>query len=66
MTSPSTRLLNTPATESTTTQAKSGGCGCDSPSSATVERDQKLEERIAKHPCYSEDAHHHYARLHVA
>jgi nitrogen fixation protein NifB len=65
MTSPSTRLLNSPATESPT-QAKSGGCGCDSPSSTTVERDEKLQERIAKHPCYSEDAHHHYARMHVA
>jgi nitrogen fixation protein NifB len=28
--------------------------------------DEKLQERIAKHPCYSEEAHHHYARLHVA
>ncbi|WP_298921239.1 nitrogenase cofactor biosynthesis protein NifB [uncultured Nostoc sp.] len=65
MTSPSTRLLNSNATESPT-QAKSGGCGCDSTSSATVERDETLEERIAKHPCYSEDAHHHYARMHVA
>jgi nitrogen fixation protein NifB len=65
MTSPSTRLLNSPATESPT-QAKSGGCGCDSTSSTTVERDEKLQERIAKHPCYSEDAHHHYARMHVA
>jgi nitrogen fixation protein NifB len=65
MTSPSTRLLNSNATESPT-QAKSGDCGCDSNSSATVERDEKLQERIAKHPCYSEDAHHHYARMHVA
>jgi nitrogen fixation protein NifB len=64
MTSPSTRLLTTPATESPTTQAKSGDCGCDS--STTVEMDEKLKERIAKHPCYSEDAHHHYARMHVA
>jgi nitrogen fixation protein NifB len=65
MTSPSTRLLNSNATESPT-QAKSGGCGCDSTTSTTVERDEKLQERIAKHPCYSEDAHHHYARMHVA
>lgn len=28
--------------------------------------DEKLQQRIAKHPCYSEEAHHHYARLHVA
>ncbi len=50
--------------ESTPTIAKSGGCGCDS--STTVEVDEKLRERIAKHPCYSEEAHHHYARMHVA
>lgn len=28
--------------------------------------DEKLQQRIANHPCYSEEAHHHYARLHVA
>jgi nitrogenase molybdenum-iron protein NifN len=31
-----------------------------------VEADEKLQERIAKHPCYNEEAHHHYARMHVA
>lgn len=64
MTLPATGLLSFDNQEQTTTQAKSGGCGCDS--SATVEMDEKLKERIAKHPCYSEDAHHHYARMHVA
>ncbi|MFB2644739.1 nitrogenase cofactor biosynthesis protein NifB [Raphidiopsis sp. BLCC-F218] len=43
---------------------KSGGCGCHS--TTTSEMDEKLKERIAKHPCYSEEAHHHYARMHVA
>ncbi|MBD2203390.1 nitrogenase cofactor biosynthesis protein NifB [Calothrix sp. FACHB-1219] len=66
MTLPSTGLLTSSNQEPTTTQAKSGGCGCDSKSNATVEMDEKLKERIAKHPCYSEDAHHHYARMHVA
>lgn len=61
----STQFVTSPVTEPTTTKAKSGGC-CPSTSSATVEMDEKLKERIAKHPCYSEDAHHHYARLHVA
>jgi nitrogen fixation protein NifB len=45
----------------------SGGCassGCGS--SATEVRDQKILDRISKHPCYSEEAHHHYARMHVA
>jgi nitrogen fixation protein NifB len=44
---------------------KSGGCGCSSSSTETT-LDEKIKERIAKHPCYSEEAHHHYARMHVA
>ena len=44
---------------------KSGGCGC-STSGAPAEPDAKLKARIEKHPCYSEEAHHHYARMHVA
>ncbi len=28
--------------------------------------EQRTLERIEKHPCYSEEAHHHYARMHVA
>jgi len=64
MTPPVTGLSDSLVSESTPTIAKSGGCGCDS--STTVEVDEKLKERIAKHPCYSEEAHHHYARMHVA
>ncbi|ACK70551.1 nitrogenase cofactor biosynthesis protein NifB [Gloeothece citriformis PCC 7424] len=40
------------------------GCGCGT-STQTI-RDEKILERIEKHPCYSEEAHHHYARMHVA
>ena len=25
-----------------------------------------IKEKIHNHPCYSEGAHHHYARIHVA
>ncbi|MDB9445441.1 nitrogenase cofactor biosynthesis protein NifB [Anabaena sp. CS-542/02] len=64
MTLPSSGLLTSEHQEPASNPAKSGGCGCDS--STTGEMDQKLQERIAKHPCYSEDAHHHYARMHVA
>jgi nitrogen fixation protein NifB len=64
MTPPSTGLITSSITEPTI-QAKSGGCGGCS-STTTVEMDEKLQERIAKHPCYSEEAHHHYARMHVA
>ncbi|MBR8835545.1 MAG: nitrogenase cofactor biosynthesis protein NifB [Stigonema ocellatum SAG 48.90 = DSM 106950] len=65
MTPASTGIVTSSITE-TTTKAKSGGCGCTSDGSATVEMDEKLKQRIANHPCYSEDAHHHYARMHVA
>ncbi len=67
MTPSQTGIMTSKFTEEITTQAKSGGCnsGCDS-DNATVEMDSKLKERIAKHPCYSEEAHHHYARMHVA
>ncbi len=39
-------------------------CSCG-PSTAP-ELDEKLRARIETHPCYSEEAHHHYARMHVA
>lgn len=62
---PPIALLTTPTGEPAS-KAKSGSCNCSSSSSATTERDASIQERIAKHPCYSEDAHHHYARMHVA
>ena len=53
-------------TESKVTQVKGGCSGCGSDDSATMEVDEKLKARIDNHPCYSEEAHHHYARMHVA
>lgn len=47
-------------------EPKSGGCASSSCGSTTDGLDEKTRERIAQHPCYSEDAHHHYARMHVA
>ncbi|MBE9211753.1 nitrogenase cofactor biosynthesis protein NifB [Plectonema cf. radiosum LEGE 06105] len=72
MTSPttSTGIFTPSESEPTTTpaKAKKGGCGsgCDDKSSTKIEIDERTKERIAKHPCYSEEAHHHYARMHVA
>ncbi|MEA5593177.1 hypothetical protein VB797_02220 [Rivularia sp. UHCC 0363] len=68
MTSPSTSSgIFTPSESDTATpaEAKKGGCGsgCDDNSSPNIEIDERTKERIAKHPCYSEDAHHHYARI---
>jgi nitrogen fixation protein NifB len=55
-------------------QAQSSGCGSsggegkascgtsDGPSDMPAE----IWEKVKNHPCYSEEAHHHYARMHVA
>ena len=59
----------------TKTQVKvkksSGSCGCtstnkNSQSSPSTGLSESMKARIDKHPCYSEEAHHHYARMHVA
>jgi nitrogen fixation protein NifB len=59
---PQTALLST----QTNTEKKSSGCASSSCGSSTDGLDEKIKARIAKHPCYSEEAHHHYARMHVA
>lgn len=69
MTSPSTSTVIFTPSESETiitqVKAKKGGCGsgCNDNSSTSIEIDERTKERIAKHPCYSEEAHHHYARI---
>ena len=46
----------------------SGGAGKASCGSAAGQGDLPPEiwEKVKNHPCYSEQAHHHYARMHVA
>ncbi|MBI1175231.1 MAG: nitrogenase cofactor biosynthesis protein NifB [Sideroxydans sp.] len=46
----------------------SGGAGKASCGSAAGPADMPSEiwEKVKNHPCYSEEAHHHYARMHVA
>ena len=46
----------------------SGGAGKASCGSAAGQGDLPPEvwEKVKNHPCYSEEAHHHYARMHVA
>jgi nitrogen fixation protein NifB len=42
-----------------------GGCGeASAPEPPT--RPPDLAARVASHPCYSQEAHHHFARMHVA
>mgnify|MGYP005812877917 CR=1 FL=1 len=54
--------------------AAGGGCGtshaggkasCGS-SDGPADMPAEIWEKVKNHPCYSEEAHHHYARMHVA
>jgi len=39
-------------------------CSSSNPAEAAMPAD--IQDKIHNHPCYSEGAHHHYARIHVA
>ncbi len=60
-------VLGQPA-EQATIEAE-GGCsssGCGSDSDSLSHLPDHIREKVHNHPCYSEEAHHHYARMHVA
>jgi nitrogen fixation protein NifB len=42
------------------------GRGCGEAAAPTPALPADVAAQIATHPCYSEDAHHHFARMHVA
>lgn len=49
-------------------KATSGGCSSSSCGSSAKpdDMDPAVWEKIKDHPCYSEEAHHYFARMHVA
>ena len=47
------------------TSGGSGKSGCGS-AAGPQDMDPEVWEKVKNHPCYSEEAHHHYARMHVA
>ncbi len=47
------------------TSGGEGKSGCGS-KSAPADMPAHIWDKIKNHPCYSEEAHHHYARMHVA
>ena len=57
-----------PAAESSGGCGTTGGSGKASCGSSGGPDDMPPEiwEKVKNHPCYSEEAHHHYARMHVA
>jgi nitrogen fixation protein NifB len=49
--------------------AAGGGCassGCGGSADALAHLPEAIRAKVHNHPCYSEEAHHHYARMHVA
>ena len=49
--------------------APSGGCassGCGTAPDALAHLPDHIRQKVQDHPCYSEQAHHYFARMHVA
>ncbi|WP_075185667.1 nitrogenase cofactor biosynthesis protein NifB [Teredinibacter haidensis] len=50
-------------------QSNDGGCpssGCGSRDDQLSQLPQHIQDKVQNHPCFSEDAHHYFARMHVA
>jgi len=47
----------------TTSESSKSSCGS---SAGPADMSPEVWEKVKNHPCYSEEAHHHYARMHVA
>ncbi|PEQ11731.1 nitrogenase cofactor biosynthesis protein NifB [Novosphingobium sp. PC22D] len=47
------------------TSSDGGKASCGS-SAGPADMPAEIWEKVKNHPCYSEEAHHHYARMHVA
>ena len=59
-------LNNTPAHAE---HGAKGGCAASSCGTTENQMDtlpDSIREKVQNHPCYSEDAHHYFARMHVA
>ncbi|MFY3742635.1 nitrogenase cofactor biosynthesis protein NifB [Anaeromyxobacter sp. Red801] len=49
-----------------TCYAEDAPAGCSRPPPAARALPADVAARVRQHPCYSEEAHHHFARMHVA
>ncbi|MEW7983579.1 MAG: nitrogenase cofactor biosynthesis protein NifB [gamma proteobacterium symbiont of Phacoides pectinatus] len=55
--------------QSETPAGSGGGCsssGCGGSNDQLAHLPDSIREKVHNHPCYSEAAHHHFARMHVA
>ncbi len=58
-------ILETAASGGCSTSGGEGKASCGS-SEGPADMPAEIWEKVKNHPCYSEEAHHHYARMHVA
>ncbi|MCE2029672.1 nitrogenase cofactor biosynthesis protein NifB [Sessilibacter corallicola] len=50
-------------------ETQASGCsssGCGSTEDQLAHLPESIQNKVQNHPCYSEDAHHYFARMHVA
>ena len=63
--SPIAQIIETVASGGCSTTGAEGKASCGS-SGGPDDMPPEIWEKVKNHPCYSEEAHHHYARMHVA
>ncbi len=59
------QILETAAQGGCSTSGGEGKASCGS-SGGPADMPAEIWDKVKNHPCYSEEAHHHYARMHVA
>ena len=57
-------VLDQEANNSEASSCVSGSCGSDNDQMSHLT--DEIREKVQNHPCYSEEAHHYFARMHVA
>ena len=58
------KVLGQAQTENSGGGCSSGGCGSNGDQMSHLP--EEIRQKVFNHPCYSEEAHHHFARMHVA
>ncbi|MBU1215006.1 MAG: nitrogenase cofactor biosynthesis protein NifB, partial [Gammaproteobacteria bacterium] len=61
--------MELPVLNNTASDAPQGGCSagsCGSTDDQMSHLPDSIRDKVKNHPCYSEEAHHYFARMHVA
>jgi nitrogen fixation protein NifB len=63
------QIVQLPVLNKAATEAPKGGCSagsCGSTDDQMSHLPDHIRDKVKNHPCYSEEAHHYFARMHVA